>query len=392
MIVETFWKVYETAGRGLRGWQCAITPGMVRAFALLMVIALAVSPAAWARQPIFSLSVVSPNGDSTAYSVAIAPLGRNCGPLDMAGYRCLYPVDAGQQLTLTLTLAPGYSVTQWSALCSGTGLTAVATIPADAVSGCGLTLGYDPKLAVNGWWWVPDEPGRGYSLALNDQGRIFIAAYGYDETGAPHWRSGTLSRVDSGTNLTIYRGTIAEHRGGGTLFGGEAGSVARTGRQWAATFAMSSRGGLVSFLSLADNVDGTIVTKRIQRYPIGGPAVSPAPANAAATGWYYDATQPGVGYFVEQQGGQAFLSAFAYDSAGAPVWYVMGAPPVPTGDGYLMEAEVNAYRGGSPFSAAPPLATASPVPAGQVSARLGKSGVWLRLSNGRTIPLAPFAW
>ncbi|MFM9776290.1 hypothetical protein ACKI1Z_41875, partial [Streptomyces galilaeus] len=88
-------------------------------------------------------------------------------PLDMAGYRCLYPVDAGQQLTLTVTLAPGYSVTQWSGLCAGSGTTAVATIPTDSVSGCGLTLSYDAKLAVSGWWWVPDEPGRGYSLALN---------------------------------------------------------------------------------------------------------------------------------------------------------------------------------------------------------------------------------
>ncbi len=364
---------------------------MFRVIALILALA-AFSPAAWARQPIFSLSIVSPNNDSTAYSVAISPLDRVCGPLDMLGQRCLYPVDAGQQLTLTVTLGPGYSVAQWTGLCAGAGTTAVATIPADSVSGCGLTLAYDAKAAVNGWWWVPDEPGRGYSLALNDQGRVFIAAYGYDDTGAPHWRSGTLTRSDTSTPLTIYRGTIAEHRGGGTLFGAEAGNVARTGRLWTATFIISGRGGLASLLSLADNVDGTIVTKRIQRFPIDGSGMLPAPANAAPAGWYYDPSQPGVGYFVEQQGNRAFLSAFAYDGTGAPVWYVMGAPLAPTAGGWLMEAEITAYRGGSPFTATAPLAAPSPIPSGHASASLGPAGVLLRLSNGRSIPLAPFVW
>ncbi len=362
---------------------------MIRLIALVLALA-ALSPAAWARQPIFLLNVVSPTTDNGAYAVAVAPLGLTCRPL----YTCFYPVDTDQTLTLTVTLGPGYAIREWTGLCAaaGTARTVQVAVPPDSISGCGLTLAYDAKAAVNGWWWVPDEPGRGYSLALNDQGRVFIAAYGYDETGAAHWRSGTLTRSAVASTITIYRGTIAEHRGGGTLFGGEAGNVASTGRLWNATLAISNRGGIASLLSLTDNIDGTVVSKRIQRFPFDGPGVSPAPANAAPTGWYYDPSQPGVGYFVEQQGNRAFLSAFAYDGTGAPVWYVMGAPLAPTAGGWMMEAEVTAYRGGSPFTATPPLAAPTPVPTGGVNAMLGPSGVALRLSNGRFIPLAPFVW
>ncbi len=365
---------------------------MIRIIALIAALA-AFAPAAQARQPLFMLSVAAPTNDTGAYAISVAPLGRECRPLDVSLYNCLYAVDPGQQLTLTATLAPGYSITGWTGLCAAAGSAAVAVVAVpttESINGCGLTLAYDAKAAVTGWWWVADEPGRGYSLALNDEGRIFIAAYGYDETGAPHWRSGTLTRSDAGVTATFYRGTIAEHRGGGTLAGGEAGNATRTGRHWTATLGISNRG-IASLLSLTDNADGTVVSKRIQRFPIDGRAFQPPPAGAAS-GWFVDSSQPGVGYFVEQQGNRAFVSAFAYDAAGAPAWYVMGAPVAPTNGGWLMEAAVTAYRGGSPFAAAPPLATPVPVPAGTVAAGLGRDAISLQLSTGRRITLSRFTW
>ncbi|MFX9127596.1 hypothetical protein ABTN71_19510, partial [Acinetobacter baumannii] len=68
---------FRDAPHGFTGGRQAINPGMVRVLALILAPFLAmaaVAPAAWARQPLFSLTVASPNSDSTAYSVAIAPL------------------------------------------------------------------------------------------------------------------------------------------------------------------------------------------------------------------------------------------------------------------------------------------------------------------------------
>lgn len=41
---------------------------------------------------------------------------------------------------------------------------------------------------MNGWWWNPAEPGRGFFLELRD-GRACIACCGYDEQGRPQWHT-----------------------------------------------------------------------------------------------------------------------------------------------------------------------------------------------------------
>lgn len=38
----------------------------------------------------------------------------------------------------------------------------------------------------SGWWWNPDEPGRGYNIEIQDD-VLTIAAYGYDADGFPVW-------------------------------------------------------------------------------------------------------------------------------------------------------------------------------------------------------------
>jgi hypothetical protein len=42
----------------------------------------------------------------------------------------------------------------------------------------------------NGWWWNPDEPGRGFNIETQN-GIVFIATFVYDDAGNPIWYSGS---------------------------------------------------------------------------------------------------------------------------------------------------------------------------------------------------------
>ena len=67
---------------------------------------------------------------------------------------------------------------------------------------------------LNGWWWNPDESGRGYSIEV--QGDVMVmAAFMYDGQGNPVWY------LSSGTMTTPghYDGSLLQFSGGQTLSG-----------------------------------------------------------------------------------------------------------------------------------------------------------------------------
>ena len=47
----------------------------------------------------------------------------------------------------------------------------------------GTAAAFQPR---NGWWWNPDESGRGFSIEVQGD-HMFIGAYMYDEAGNPVW-------------------------------------------------------------------------------------------------------------------------------------------------------------------------------------------------------------
>ena len=65
-----------------------------------------------------------------------------------------------------------------------------------------------------GWWWNPDESGRGFSLELQGN-RLFIVGFMYDDAGNPVWylSAGTLS------SPTTYSGDLLQISGGQTMTG-----------------------------------------------------------------------------------------------------------------------------------------------------------------------------
>jgi hypothetical protein len=65
-----------------------------------------------------------------------------------------------------------------------------------------------------GWWWTPDESGRGFSIEVQGD-TLFLAAFMYDTSGNPIWyiSSGKLSTPRT------YAGTLVQVSGGQTMGG-----------------------------------------------------------------------------------------------------------------------------------------------------------------------------
>ncbi|MCU6434920.1 hypothetical protein LPB67_14175 [Undibacterium sp. Jales W-56] len=66
-----------------------------------------------------------------------------------------------------------------------------------------------------GWWWNPDEGGRGFSVEIQN-GNMFLAGYMYDNLGNPIWyASGPMKMTDAAT----YEGVWQQYGNGQTLTG-----------------------------------------------------------------------------------------------------------------------------------------------------------------------------
>jgi hypothetical protein len=80
----------------------------------------------------------------------------------------------------------------------------------------GLTLAAAPNQPENGWWWNPDESGRGFFLEWQG-GVLDVAGYMYDDAGNPVW----YISVDSmkGADGRTFANNWLSYGGGQTLTG-----------------------------------------------------------------------------------------------------------------------------------------------------------------------------
>jgi hypothetical protein len=71
-------------------------------------------------------------------------------------------------------------------------------------------------LAESGWWWSPEEPGRGFAIEIQGD-TIFVAGYMYDGLGNPLWYTSGPAPM---TNASTYQGTWQQYAGGPSLTSG----------------------------------------------------------------------------------------------------------------------------------------------------------------------------
>jgi hypothetical protein len=196
----------------------------------------------------------------------------------------------------------GYGTTSQQMIASGVNQRALSV----AASG----VSCDPQAPQTGWWWNTVEGGRGYSIEVAGD-HIFYASYLYDVSGRSTWLVATGNTSVDGS---LFSGDLFSFAGGQTLGGAFPG------------FPPSHVEGQIT-LAFSDATHGTIAwpggTIPIERFDIvpGGVAMSPQ-ANQPEGGWWWNAQEPGRGFFLEWQGGQLYMAGYMYDDNGNPVWYL----------------------------------------------------------------------
>jgi V8-like Glu-specific endopeptidase len=236
-----------------------------------------------------------------------------------------------------------------------------------------------------GWWWNPnDVAGRGYSVEVSN-GRIFLAAYMFRDDSTPVWYI-----ADEVYNAPSFSGTLYDVQGTQTLNSTSKGTTATgpTSIQISGTFTSATQG----TLTLTGGPLGTTTkTIPITRFPIDSVSVK-APSSSAApqTGWWSNGNEPGVGYFIEQQGAQIFFANYLYGADQRDVWYIALNGVVPNGtSGEIMTGSLLQVTGGQTLTSGPLTAVANTI--GQVTVQFTTptSGM-VTLPNGRLVPITRF--
>ncbi|HKE41159.1 MAG TPA: hypothetical protein VKG21_15075 [Casimicrobiaceae bacterium] len=168
----------------------------------------------------------------------------------------------------------------------------------------------DEALAApeTGWWWNPDESGRGFFVESHD-GVTFIGAYLYNDDGHAIWL------VSGGPNPDSYNwtGDLYYKTHGQTLFG---------------EYVAPSDAVVVGQIAVhfSDDTHGTVTWPggmvQIERQIFGTGDAPFQPDN----GWWWNPDESGSGYSLEVQGGNLFVVGFMYDDTGQPVWYFSAGP------------------------------------------------------------------
>lgn len=188
---------------------------------------------------------------------------------------------------------------------------ALGISPGDADSGdADMMVAVTPE---TGWWWTPEESGRGIAIEATGSSGVFAGVLVYAEDGAPIWHV-----VDATGPGATKAGDLQAFVGGQTLTGAYRPN-AFLGSAGTASFTFDGpRSGVLTWPGGAT---------RIERYGIvpGGIDAGPA-AGAPPAGWWFNASESGRGFFTEVQGDTLFLLTTMYDDLGRAVWYTARGP------------------------------------------------------------------
>src|SRR5579862_3555570 len=165
------------------------------------------------------------------------------------------------------------------------------------------TCGVAYAAPQTGWYWNPDESGRGFFVESHD-GVTFIGAYLYDTDGHATWF------VAGGPNADPYNytGDLYNKTGGQTLF---------------SDYVAPGNAVVVGQISVhfSDDTHGTVTWSggvvHIERQIFGSGDAAFQPLS----GWWWNPDESGSGFSVEVQGNNIFIVGFMYDDSGRPVWY-----------------------------------------------------------------------
>lgn len=232
----------------------------------------------------------------------------------------------------------------------------------------------------NGWWWDPNEGGSGYAIEVKGN-QVFLAAFMYETNGASTWYVSTLVLQTDNS----YAGVLSRYQGGQTLLGTYRSPTSATTAGATLAFTSPTSGTLQ-----IQTLTGASRTITLSRFPISTPTAFTAPTSTFESGWWWNASQGGRGFFIEVQGSQAFVGAFMYDSTGQPTWYVSTAT---LNKGTIVSGPLAQYTNGQSITGAWRSPTKGATSAGTLTFNLtSPTAGSMTLPDNSTVTLTRFAF
>ncbi len=168
----------------------------------------------------------------------------------------------------------------------------------------------DSNTLFSGWWYESSMPGTGISIEFDDENHWFMAWYVYNTNGATLWYTANGEVVDSSKFSgdmfqwtgwpwgEEYQPPSAKRIGSvdGILLQGETKKIVL---DWNIDNIGSGTLNLTNFMK--DNVAGRSDSRNI-------------------TGWWYDPSHNGMGFFIEARGGTLFMAWYNYRGDGSAQW------------------------------------------------------------------------
>jgi len=231
---------------------------------------------------------------------------------------------------------------------------------------------------ASGWWWSSSEGGRGYSIEITN-GKLFFAAYSYAADGSAVWyvSNGAMSGTAS------YSGSLTQYSGGQTLSGAYRAPSAQT---TVGTMSLTFYSATYGYLRFPDG-GGTFIRRFdfVTNGALGGPA-----PGYPETGWWWNASEGGRGFFFEAQNTSMYVSFYLYNEAGQAVWYVANGTMASSS---LFSGTLTEYSGGSMLASGTFRAPTASVTRGAVTIQFPTpTTAVMTLPSGAQVALTRFAF
>lgn len=243
--------------------------------------------------------------------------------------------------------------------------------------------GTSTPLPESGWWWSTSEGGRGYSLEVSGN-NVFFAFYSYASDGTPVWYVSGPTAMSSSS----YFSSMQQYRGGQTLTGSYQAATLSSTPGWLTINFSNDRTATLYFWNSSTGWDSG---RSITRYDAitNGSAIGTA-SGYPQTGWWWNASEPGRGYFIEAQNTTLFVSFYMYDTSGQATWYVASGSMTSAS---TFSGTLYSYSGGSYFTTSSFRAPTSSSAVGSVSIQFSsETGAVLTLPNGSQISLTRYTF
>ncbi len=238
-------------------------------------------------------------------------------------------------------------------------------------------------LPESGWWWSSAESGRGYSLEVSGS-NAFLAFYSYASDGSSVWyvSSGAMSSAN------VYFGSLQQYSGGQTLSGSYRAASLQSTPGYVQVNFYNDRNAVIYLWSSATGWSSGTAISRFDFIANGSPIGTAS--GYPQTGWWWSASEPGRGFFIEAQDTSMYVSFYMYDSSGQATWYVASGTMLSS---TLFSGTIYQFSGGSYFTATTFSAPTSSSTLGTVTIQFSATtAATMTLPNGSQVALTRFAF